>query len=770
MKKTQTMILMGALLLTGIAGYGGSSLHIGVHEGMKGNADTVRVKKVNENTAYTAEELMSEVKAQITDEQSGMRDIRFVVAVKGSYDEENGQGYVPGNYGFKVAINGTEKEVKATKYYNSVYAGEEGYANAISSATGLKSVDEFAGKEGYFYFIALTVENVPSASYDTDISVTPFVEIDGSSLYGTTKTASVGQFLKTEAVLPVLTEKTKVDGAGVMIYFDNSVLSLTSAEEVSSIDLTVSGKVSGSEEPDATLSVTGSQIDSIVASEARLYIILNKGFSAGDNYTHLIDARLTIGNTIYTSELEFVGNVLTKLNGKATRTGAPKDLIASFDATAKAMNVAWTNPDTYDSIQVELVKDGTTLFTTNAAGSSLTIAETDLSTGTFETGNYIVRIAAINGDLISDVVSASVVVGELASASLPIVTDDSKTKIIGAGAAIYFDNNELGLTGSNVTDATLDVTFEGVADEGSSFSAYATGGAAAIQVTNAQIDSITDAEARIYLTLNAGLPDANLYTHRFTIRLTIGTTEYTSTVEFYNNALKSVDGLPTKAEAPTDLTASFDATAKAMNVAWTNPDTYDSIRVELVKDGTTLFATNVTESSLTIAETDLSTGVFETGNYTIKATAVSGELTSETMSVSVVVGQLEESALNFVLDSTKTKIAGAGVFVYFDNSETGITGANASDVIVDITLTGSCDADSSFQTWVSGGSDELKLSGSYNFQDYSLDGSSACLYFTMDKGLPDDSKFTHTFDIRFTIGSKIYSGQIQFYNNSLISE
>ena len=89
---------------------------------------------------------------------------------------------------------------------------------------------------------------------------------------------------------------------------------------------------------------------------------------------------------------------------------------------------------------------------------------------------------------------------------------------------------------------------------------------------------------------------------------------------------------------------------------------------------------------------------------------------------------------------------------------------------MEITLTGSCDADSSFQTWVSGGSDELKLSGSYNFQDYSADGSSACLYFTMDKGLPDDSKFTHTFDIRFTIGSKIYSGQIQFYNNSLISE
>ena len=196
MKKTQTMILMGALLLTGIAGYGGSSLHIGVHEGMKGNADTVRVKKVNENTAYTAEELMSEVKAQITDEQNGMRDIRFVVAVKGSYDEENGQGYVPGNYGFKVAINGTEKEVKATKYYNSVYAGEEGYANAISSVTGLKSVDEFAGKEGYFYFIALTVENVPSASYDTDISITPFVEIDGSSLYGTEKVVSVGQFLE----------------------------------------------------------------------------------------------------------------------------------------------------------------------------------------------------------------------------------------------------------------------------------------------------------------------------------------------------------------------------------------------------------------------------------------------------------------------------------------------------------------------------------------------------------------------------------------------
>ena len=767
------MILGQALLLSGIAGttrYFGNDRIV---EGIKGNQDTVRVKRAAESgDVYSAEELMSEVKAQITDESDGKRDIRFVVAVKGSYDEETEQGYVPGNYGFKVSINGTEKEIQATKYYNSVSAGTTIYTNTISTSKSetTSTIKEFAGKEGYFYFIALTVTDVPSASYDTEISVTPFAESEGIQISGVTKTAAISNYIQQEAVLPVLTEKTRVDGAGVMIYFDNSTLSLSSADDVETIDLDVRGKANGSDVLDETLSVTNSQIDSIVASEARLYIVLNKGFNAGDNYTHYIQANLTIDNIVYTAELEFVGNVLTKWNGKATRTDAPTDLSATYDAASKTMNVSWTNPTDFDSIQVDLVKDGTTVFTKTVTESGLTIGESDLSTGSFETGNYIVRVAALNDDLVSDKVNVSVVVGELESVSLPIVTDDAKTKIVGTGVSIYFDNSKLGLTGSTVNDVTLDIAFEGTADEGSAYGAYATGGAAQISIASQQIDTITDTEARIYLALNAGLPDTNLYTHKFTIKLTVGSTEYTSVVEFYNNALKSVDGNPTKAEAPTDLSATYDAASKTMNVSWTNPTDFDSIQVDLVKDGTTVFTKTVTESGLTIGESDLSTGSFETGNYTVKAKTLSGELVSESASVSVVVGQLEECELNFVMDSSKTKISGAGVFVYFDNSATAITGSNASDVTVSIKLTGSCDEDSSFQTWVTGGSDELKLTGSYNFQDYSADGSQACIYFTMDKGLPDDSKFTHVFDISFTIGSKIYSGRVQFYNNGLVTE
>ena len=333
MKKTQTMILMGALLLTGIAGYGGSSLHIGVHEGMKGNADTVRVKKVNENTAYTAEELMSEVKAQITDEQSGMRDIRFVVAVKGSYDEENGQGYVPGNYGFKVAINGTEKEVKATKYYNSVYAGEEGYANAISSATGLKSVDEFAGKEGYFYFIALTVENVPSASYDTDISVTPFVEIDGSSLYGTEKVVSVGQFILNRANIrisdsiahgSVFVASTSVEAG------DTVVLNVEPDTDYDIGSVTVNGSVL--EPTDGVYAFVAVEGDNTVSADFT-YRLGDYAFAA-ETENHLREGKVTADAIELTNREGELLNVLVKDAGEEIKASTSYTMSAHIQTEA----------------------------------------------------------------------------------------------------------------------------------------------------------------------------------------------------------------------------------------------------------------------------------------------------------------------------------------------------------------------------------------------------------------------------------------------------
>lgn len=144
----------------------------------------------------TAEDYMSEVRAQVSEETEGKRSVRFVVAVKGSYDPETGESKVPGDYGFTILINGTEKDQKATNYYNSITAGGVTYANPYSNAEDAKTIDEFAGRSGYTYFIAVTVSNIPEASYGTEIAVTPYVEIDGEKITGATRTTSVNDLIQ----------------------------------------------------------------------------------------------------------------------------------------------------------------------------------------------------------------------------------------------------------------------------------------------------------------------------------------------------------------------------------------------------------------------------------------------------------------------------------------------------------------------------------------------------------------------------------------------
>lgn len=144
----------------------------------------------------TAEDYMSEVRAQVSEETDGKRSVRFVVAVKGSYDSETGESKVPGDYGFTILINGTEKDQKATNYYNSITAGGVTYANPYSDAENAKTIDEFAGRSGYTFFIAVTVANIPEASYGTEIAVTPYVEIDGEKITGATRTTSVNDLIQ----------------------------------------------------------------------------------------------------------------------------------------------------------------------------------------------------------------------------------------------------------------------------------------------------------------------------------------------------------------------------------------------------------------------------------------------------------------------------------------------------------------------------------------------------------------------------------------------
>lgn len=147
--------------------------------------------------SLSPEEYMSEVKVQVSGETDGKRSLRFVAAVKGDYNEETGESTVPGKYGFKTLINGTEKETEVTKYYNSITAGGVTFVNPYSEIESESTIDDFAGKTGYTFFVTLTIENIPSSSYDSEISVTPYLDLDGGRIMGETKTTSVNDLILT---------------------------------------------------------------------------------------------------------------------------------------------------------------------------------------------------------------------------------------------------------------------------------------------------------------------------------------------------------------------------------------------------------------------------------------------------------------------------------------------------------------------------------------------------------------------------------------------
>lgn len=201
MKRLNVLLLSGAMLLTTAAVTGvtapktasvGDLIVTGEAEG---NRDYAKVKRAaTTESGLTADDYLSEVKAQVTDETDGKRDIRFVAAVKGSYrtEEDGVHAFVPGNYGFNVKINDTTEKVQVTSYYNSMSAGTETYVNGLSTVTSDKTIDDFAGKSGYTFFIALTIKGIPAASNDALLSVTPYVELDAeTTVEGTKKVTNV---------------------------------------------------------------------------------------------------------------------------------------------------------------------------------------------------------------------------------------------------------------------------------------------------------------------------------------------------------------------------------------------------------------------------------------------------------------------------------------------------------------------------------------------------------------------------------------------------
>ncbi|MBQ6782032.1 MAG: hypothetical protein IJP62_12530 [Treponema sp.] len=93
------------------------------------------------------------------------------------------------------------------------------------------------------------------------------------------------------------------------------------------------------------------------------------------------------------------------------------------------------------------------------------------------------------------------------------------------------------------------------------------------------------------------------------------------------------------------------------------------------------------------------------------------------------------------------KIEGAGIWIYLDNTNLGITGANAAEIIEASTV--------SIKDHDTGSAVTLS---SWNFDDYGTNPSTVRLYATM----PDASHTTIDVDISLKIGTKTYIGTASF--------
>lgn len=120
-----------------------------------------------------------------------------------------------------------------------------------------------------------------------------------------------------------------------------------------------------------------------------------------------------------------------------------------------------------------------------------------------------------------------------------------------------------------------------------------------------------------------------------------------------------------------------------------------------------------------------------------------------------------------------TKIEGAGAWIYLDNTNLGITGANAATILAasEISLKVSAPAGSTYAAYATGGAAEIKIlekEGSPRFDDY---GTNTVRFFIeMNSGLPNDTDVTHEFTIKLVIGEENYAGVVTFTGNALVTE
>lgn len=114
-------------------------------------------------------------------------------------------------------------------------------------------------------------------------------------------------------------------------------------------------------------------------------------------------------------------------------------------------------------------------------------------------------------------------------------------------------------------------------------------------------------------------------------------------------------------------------------------------------------------------------------------------------------------------DPTTSKIEGAGVWVYFDNTELKIT--PNTQAIVTVTVKGTTDNEA-YKAYAEGGSNAVTVA-SYQFDSYA--DTTCRLLVILTAGLPNDINFQHEVVVTIQIGTIAYTATLHFLNNAYVA-
>ena len=210
--------IYSAAVLLGISGYciyrsvnsKTSSLSIGTSIRNYGDSVGIRYAASGDEDLEVSS-YISDVAAQSLVNDDGTYSLRFVSLVKADSIGEDGKSAVlPGYYGFNVRFTGTSEvnqDYRVQYVYNSISETKDGetyyYVNDYSAYAGQSNALPLSsmpviGSADYNLVVALTINNIPASYTETLFTITPYVELEETKLYGNTKRVNLDSVNRSE--------------------------------------------------------------------------------------------------------------------------------------------------------------------------------------------------------------------------------------------------------------------------------------------------------------------------------------------------------------------------------------------------------------------------------------------------------------------------------------------------------------------------------------------------------------------------------------------